>query len=67
MIATIEGYVARDKSGALFISKQKPERMTDNTWDTWDMDWVALNKDAFPDLGISWEDEPKKCKITIEI
>ena len=64
---TVEGYVARDNSGVLFVSKQKPERQPDNTWDSWDMNWVALNKDTFPDLEISWIDEPKKCKITIEI
>ena len=64
---TIDAYVARDESGILFVSKQKPERQCDNSWDSWDMQWVALDKDAFPGLEITWNDEPKKCKITIEL
>lgn len=64
---TIDAWIARDESGVLFISKQKPERQPDDTWDSWDMDWVCLSKDSLSNLGITWKDEPKKCKITISI
>ena len=64
---TIDAWVARDKVGTLFISKSQPERQVDDTWDSWDMDWVALSENSFPNIGMTWEDEPKKCQITIEI
>lgn len=63
----IKAWVAREESGILFISKRKPERQSDNTWDSWDMDWICLGKGSLPNLGITWNDEPKKCKITISI
>ena len=60
---TIEGWVARDKSSfTAFFSEDKPRRGIDS-WFNKSGSVVPIPRKYFPSL--TWEDEPKKVKITV--
>lgn len=48
-------YVARDKSGDLFLYKEKPFKNTD--YDLWSssIEYFGINPELFP--NVKWEDE----------
>lgn len=60
---SIEGWVARDKSGCLFLHYWKPHRTPGG--DKWYSEFAqkCLPKDNFPE--VTWESEPKRVKIII--
>lgn len=67
---TIDAWIARDKyvlcsKTDLYLQKEEPERdMVSGTW--LDIgEYYPLPQDAFPE--ITWESEPKKVKVTIEL
>ena len=60
----IDGWVARDKSGDLFIYARKPERDFIKSY------WEGETSDITPDNGlfpdITWESDPLEVTITIK-
>ena len=61
---TIDGWVARDKSGDLFIYARKPERdFIKSYWEGETSD-ITPDNDLFPD--ITWESDPFEITITIK-
>ena len=60
---TIEGWVARDESGCLFLHYWEPHRTPGG--DKWYSEFAqkCLPKDSFPE--VTWDTEPKRVKITI--
>ena len=70
MKEVIEGWIARDKDGALFVHQKQPKRYNDNIdqlhyWTYGGERFRTTKFDRmFPDL--KWEDEPRKVEITIE-
>ena len=60
---TIEGWVARDKSGCLFLHYWEPHRTPGG--DKWYSEFAqkCLPKDSFPE--VTWESNPKRVNITI--
>lgn len=61
---TIEGFVVREADGRLWLCEDKPTRANDGDY-WWALNEFGMNKDLFPE--VTWETEPKPCKITIEI
>lgn len=59
---TVEGWVARDCDGDLFIYRARPER-EDDYW-TASCEASVLPKDKFP--SVTWESEPLDVTITIK-
>ena len=61
---TIDGWVARDKSGDLFIYARKPERDFIKSY------WEGETSDITPDNGlfpdITWESDPLEVTVTIK-
>lgn len=67
---TIEGWVARDKTGSLFFYDEKPHKSPIADW--WLGKFIDTESALFRSIDthfpIKWEDtEPTKAKITIEI
>lgn len=60
----IQGWVARDNNGKLYIYSDKPERC--NKVLRWVMGYafLPLSHSLFPDL--TWESEPQKVEIIIK-
>lgn len=59
---TIEGYVARDKGGGIYLHSDEPVRGV--------YEWYSvmcpprqLPKESFPE--VTWDSEPKRVKVTI--
>lgn len=71
--ATIDAWVARDKDTTLLLHADEPYRQKsgyqrDDKPDVWESDcasFLPLTNDIFP--TITWESEPKKVKVTIEL
>lgn len=61
----IQGWVARDKDGALQLWESKPQR-NNITWDEWGMakGLMLLPDELFPDL--TWESDPEPVEIIIK-
>ena len=59
---TIEGWVARDESGGLYLYWGKPYRGT-LEWHTSYNTPRQLPQESFPE--VTWDSEPKRVKITI--
>lgn len=59
-------YIAKDKSGTVLISVNKPERMMAH-WRPFDCQYMVMNakyaETMFPDL--KWEDEPKEIILNL--
>ena len=70
MKEVFEGWIARDKDGALFVHQRQPKRYNDNIdqlhyWVNGGERFSIRKMDKmFSDL--KWEDEPRKVTITIE-
>lgn len=65
--AELEGWVARDQSGAICFYDEEPERSTGsiNNWCTeHPLKYYRLPDDSFP--SVTWQSEPKKVRIKIE-
>lgn len=62
---TIVGWIARDSGGPLYMYANKPEK--DVSIGCWFAEggMLALSDRFLPNL--TWDTEPKPCKITIEI
>lgn len=65
---TIDAWVARDKDGELNITTRKPFRSKEIDY------WIMGKRDVFVSCTfsyffpeITWESEPKKVKVTIEL
>ena len=57
-------YIARDKSGALWLFTKKPKRMlTVGMWWSRGGDFLELDKDDASLPHVTWEDEPIKVTI----
>lgn len=63
--AVIEGWVARDQSGYLVLHYKKPHRTYGNTKWYSAQSQKSLPRDSFP--SVTWQSEPKKVRITLEI
>lgn len=61
---TIDAWVARDESGELITHAEKPERYNCGEWDS-NKGMITLDETLFP--SVTWESEPKKVKVTIEL
>ena len=59
-------FIAKDKSGTVLISVNKPERMMAH-WRVLDNQYIVMNAryaaTIFPDL--KWEDEPKEIILNL--
>lgn len=65
--AVMEGWVARDEDGCIYLFQDNPTRNTDLSYGFWhgnNDDFIELPTDSFP--SVTWQSEPKKVKITIE-
>lgn len=65
---TIEGWVARDKRGYIFLSYGKPRRTTNSSCNFWvrrEGETYELPNTLFPSLR--WEDEPIEVELPIII
>lgn len=60
---TIDGWVARDKDGEIYLHRSKPKRAI-NLWYNELPETVALPRTSFPSLA--WESEPLEVTITIK-
>ena len=60
-----DAWLARDKSGELIVHAEKPER--GNCGEEWDSNkgMITLDDTLFP--SVTWENSPKKVKVTIEL
>lgn len=56
----VEGWIARDKDGALWFYSRKPHR-SGNMWNCDGPDFMRLNPRFLPSLR--WEDEPIAVKL----
>lgn len=64
----IEGFVARDANGFIYLWEECPRRCSDIRYKWWESTFstrMELPAQSFPD--ITWEDEPKKVKVTIDL
>ncbi len=61
--AVIEGWVARDKDGMIFLHKIRPQRVLFAEGFSPEEDFYELPKDSFP--SVTWESEPAKVRIEI--
>lgn len=61
--AMLEGYVARDKCGNIFLYPTKPFRGKEE-WQENYQEYFSLSADSFP--FVTWLTEPKKVRITLE-
>ena len=59
---TLEGWVARDKGGGLYLHSQKPFR-GGNEWHVEFNRPRSLPPESFPE--VTWDSEPLKVKLTI--
>lgn len=59
----IQGWVARDKNGELYIYSEKPKR---TQWLRWaeGSAFLPLSHSLFPDL--TWDDDPEEVEIIIK-
>ncbi len=61
----VEGWVARDKDGMIFLHKIRPQRVLFAEGFPPEEDFYELPKDSFP--SITWESEPRKARIEITL
>ena len=66
----IKGWIARDKTYDLHFFSEKPQRNISNDRFGWDNVWVGkkllvLDCDLCPEL--TWEDEPIKAEIIVNV
>lgn len=63
--AVINGFIARDIDGELYLYKTKPTRVYDGPFSEFDGDVIIkIINDLFP--SVTWESGPKKVRIRIE-
>ena len=60
-------WIAKDKSGTVLISENKPERRTSN-WVSPDNRYMVVNAKYGETLfSVKWEDEPLEIRVNFEI
>ena len=60
-------WIAKDKSGTVLISENKPERRTSN-WASPDNHYMVVNAKYGETLfSVKWEDEPLEIRVNFEI
>lgn len=68
MKEVIEGFVTRDYNGFIYLWDRPPTRCRDSRcrwWEGFFSTRIELPEKSFPE--ITWEDEPKKVKVIIEM
>ena len=60
-----ELWIARDKSGKLFLYMNCPKRTYNRIWlDHKDRDMMEINKELYPE--VKWTDEPVRAELIIK-
>ena len=68
MTTTIEGYIAKDKDGSVFFHERMPKRFNEDFINYWANGGprFRLPEPMESAVVMSWKDEPRKVKLTIE-
>lgn len=62
---TIDGWVARDRDGDIYIYRNKPTREDDIWLDDDAPNLISLQKSSFPSL--TWDSDPIEVELTIKL